>query len=258
MADSQECTEAVCIHTRKIYDSCRDKDCVEDLRVYLTASSQPYIEGAFSVRPSSATLLYADVDVDEISFNRGYYTVDVTYFYQVTGTTFPGENTVTGLCVFNKRVMLFGSEGSAKIYASDGSSADAATQPIAVVECVDPIILNMKLAETCPTGLVGDMRDIPAAILARFGEDLVLNDTSRILLATLGQFSIIRLERDTQLVVPVHDYCLPDKECISNSEDDPCTMFSRIRFPVEEFFPPDTISAAEDYRAVMQNRNSNN
>ena len=39
MADSQECTEAVCIHTRKIYDSCRDKDCVEDLRVYPTASS---------------------------------------------------------------------------------------------------------------------------------------------------------------------------------------------------------------------------
>lgn len=24
--------EAVCIHTRKIFDSCRDKDCVEDLR----------------------------------------------------------------------------------------------------------------------------------------------------------------------------------------------------------------------------------
>ena len=26
--------EAVCIHTRKIFDSCRDKDCVEDLRFY--------------------------------------------------------------------------------------------------------------------------------------------------------------------------------------------------------------------------------
>ena len=28
--------EAVCVHTRKIYDSCRDKDCLEDLRLYLT------------------------------------------------------------------------------------------------------------------------------------------------------------------------------------------------------------------------------
>ena len=256
MADSQECTEAVCIHTRKIYDSCRDKDCVEDLRVYITASSQPYIESAFSIRPSAARLLYADVDVDEISFNRGYFTVDVTYFYEVTGTTFPGENLVRGLCVFNKRVMLFGSEGSAKIYASDGSFTDSATQPVAVVECVDPIVLNMKIADACPTGLTGDMRDVPANILAYFGEDLVLNDTTRILLATLGQFSIIRLERDTQLVVPVHDYCLPDKECISGTEDDPCTLFSRIRFPVEEFFPPDSIDAAEDYRAAIQNLNA--
>lgn len=26
--------EAVCIHTKKIYDSCKDKDCIEDLRFY--------------------------------------------------------------------------------------------------------------------------------------------------------------------------------------------------------------------------------
>ena len=32
--------EAVCVHTRKIFDSCRDKDCVDDLRVYPTESSQ--------------------------------------------------------------------------------------------------------------------------------------------------------------------------------------------------------------------------
>ena len=53
--------EAVCIHTRKIFDSCRDKDCVEDLRVYPTVCSQVYIESAFSVRPRSAELLYVHV-----------------------------------------------------------------------------------------------------------------------------------------------------------------------------------------------------
>ena len=32
--DSNDCIkEAVCINTRKILDSCRDKDCVEDVRV---------------------------------------------------------------------------------------------------------------------------------------------------------------------------------------------------------------------------------
>ena len=28
-------TEAVSVNTRKIFDSCRDKDCIEDLRLYL-------------------------------------------------------------------------------------------------------------------------------------------------------------------------------------------------------------------------------
>lgn len=256
MAESQDRTEAVCIHTRKIYDSCRDKDCVEDLRVYPTACSQPYIESAFSVRPGTATLLYADVNVDEISFNRGHYTVDVTYFYDVTGTTFPGENAVHGLCVFNKRVILFGSEGTARVFASDGSYADRASQPVAVVECVDPITLSMKLTDACPGVAFGEMRDIPQGILDHFGEELVVADVERMLLCTLGQFSIIRLERDSQLVVPVYDYCLPEKECSGSSEDDPCTMFQRIRFPVEEFFPPDSIDTAEDYRSARQDLNA--
>lgn len=48
--------EAVCIHTRKIFDACRDKDCVEDLRVYPTVSSQTKLDSALSVRPRSAEL----------------------------------------------------------------------------------------------------------------------------------------------------------------------------------------------------------
>lgn len=28
--------EAVCVHTSKVYDSCRSKECLRDIRVYLT------------------------------------------------------------------------------------------------------------------------------------------------------------------------------------------------------------------------------
>ena len=98
--------EAVCIHTRKIFDSCRDKDCVEDLRVYPTACSQARLDSALSVRPRSAELLCADVHVKEITFNKGYYTVDVTYFYRVRGETFPGCEPVCGLAIFDKRVRV--------------------------------------------------------------------------------------------------------------------------------------------------------
>ena len=34
--NNAECKEAVCIQTDKIYDSCRDKDCLEDLSVIFT------------------------------------------------------------------------------------------------------------------------------------------------------------------------------------------------------------------------------
>ncbi len=67
--------EAVCVHTRKVYDSCKDKDCIEDLRLYPTRESQCYIDNAVSVRAKSAKLLYVTIDVEEITFNRGYYTV---------------------------------------------------------------------------------------------------------------------------------------------------------------------------------------
>ncbi|MEG0765837.1 MAG: hypothetical protein RR403_07295, partial [Pseudoflavonifractor sp.] len=51
-------------------------------------------------------------------------------------------------------------------------------------------------------------------------------------------FSIIRLERDTQLLMPVYDYCMPEKECTcGGSDDDPCEIFRHVKFPVDEFFP---------------------
>ena len=242
--------EAVCVNTRKIFDSCRDKDCVDDLRVYPTESSQSYIENALNIRPKSARLLNVDVNVEPVSFNRGYYTVDCTYFYCVTGETFPAGQTVTGLCVFDKRVMLFGSVGNVRTFCSDGSM-EGADLPTAVVSAVDPICLYCKLSDA-ETVIATELehRSIPESIRAAFAERLIFNDTARRWFATVGQFSITRLERDTQLVVPAYDYCLPEKESPVTVTDDPCTLFSRIHFPVEEFFPPDSISESEDYRSL--------
>lgn len=241
--------QAVCVNTRKIFDSCRDKDCVDDLRVYPTESSLGYIDGALSIRPKTAELLYVDVNVEPVSFNRGYYTVDCSYFCSVTGETFPGGQTVTGLCVFDKRVMLFGSVGSVKSYASGGSIPlpQPDDRPIAVVSAVDPICLHCRLADA--EALIStelEHRSIPDSIRSVFTEKLILADTPRRWLATIGQFSIIRLERDTQLVVPAYDYCMPDKEGPGIVSDDPCTLFSRIHFPSEEFFPPDSVSESDE------------
>ena len=249
--ETAQIREAVSINTRKIFDGCRDKDCVDDLRVFPTVSSQSYIENAMSIRPKSAELLHVAVHVEPISFNRGHYTVDCTYFYRVTAESFPAGNSLMGLAIFDKRVMLFGSEGNSMTFSSDSPLPQSETDelPIAVVNAVDPIALHMKLVDAqclLPTEI--ETRDIPEFIVSSFPEPLVLTDTARRWYTTIGQFSLIRLERDTQLLIPAYDYSLPDKECPGSSEDDPCELFGRIRFPVEEFFPPDSVDTGAEYR----------
>ncbi len=117
------------------------------------------------------------------------------------------------------------------------------------VDAVDPIILNIRLAEVSeltPADL--DQKEIPDFIKSAFPEGLVFTGDIKRVFVTLGQFSMIRLERDSQLLIPAYDYCLPEKGSTVGSGDDPYELFKRIRFPVDEFFPPDTIHSVETYR----------
>ena len=243
------------IHTGKILDACRDKDCIDDLRVYPTISSQAILDSAFSVRPQSAELLHAEVNVDAISFNRGYYTVDVTFFYGITGETFPGGVQVRGLAVFDKRVILYGSEGGVKTFSSRDRArrgrGRSDQNPVAVVEAVDPIALNLRIADGCGHDDVPSLRSIPTEISEVIGEELNLAGAGKRLYVTLGQFSMIRLERDYQLTLNSAEPFMPVKECVGSSDDDPCTLFSRVRFPMEEFFPPDSLPRNECYRDLV-------
>ena len=139
--------EAVCINTKKIFDSCRDQDCIEDLRFYPVVSGQELINNAVSVKGAKAELLHVYSDVQPINFNRGFYTVDLRYFYRVLLQVYCGcgrPSEVEGLCVFDKRVILFGSEGGAKVFTSgtcmsdlSAGSIERSNVPTAVVEMID-------------------------------------------------------------------------------------------------------------------------
>ena len=251
VSDERRIREAVCVHTKKIFDSCKDKDCIEDLRVYPTRGCQEVIDRAVSVKAGCAELLYAYIDVEPVTFNRGFYTVDVRFFYRITADAFVGAARpveITGLAVFDKRAILFGSEGSAKVFTSkvnaqggDIQGMPATTAPTAVVESVDPIILGMKLVEVCQCHHHDNCCEIPPAVCACFPEELVTGGDVHRLFVTLGQFSIIRLERDTQLLMPAYDYCMPEKDCDCGCDcrqEDPCELFRKVQFPVGEFFPP--------------------
>ena len=47
---AEDLRQALSIHTQKITDSCRDKDCIEDLRVYLTQGSQSILDTAATAK----------------------------------------------------------------------------------------------------------------------------------------------------------------------------------------------------------------
>ncbi len=250
--------EAVCIHTKRIYDSCRDKECIENIRVYPTRCSQEILDCATSVKPREAKLLWTNIDVHEVTFNRGFYTVDIKFFYEITvevcscaGKT----QKIKGLAIYDKRVILFGSEGDVKIFNSRLSPCDkcADNMPQAFVEAVDPIFLSAELCEarrvcTLPECECDcdELCDVPNCVRDIFDDELITNGGCKNLLVTLGQFSIVRLERDSQLLIPAYDFCMPEKECVGSSEDRPCDLFRKIKFPVNEFFPPSARESISD------------
>ena len=79
------------------------------------------INRALSVKGGSATLLYVYVDVEPVSFNRGFFTVDMRFYYRVILQAVNNGMRATeieGLATFDKRVMLFGGESRAKVFSS--------------------------------------------------------------------------------------------------------------------------------------------
>lgn len=240
--------QPVSIHTQQITDSCLDKDCIEDLRVYLTAQSQAALDGATTAKARCAELLFADVDVEPLNYKSGYHAVDITFYYRIIGDAILGgtrPTTITGLAVFAKRVVLCGGKSRAKIFSSTDviPSSDAllhCDRPVAIVEVLDPMILSAKVREVCECKRCeSELTEIPANITDSFGEQLVMSGEHKRLYVTIGQFSTVRLERDTQITIPVYEYSAPTKECCDEEacEEDPCELFSRIDFPMRAFFP---------------------
>lgn len=241
--------EPVCIHTKKIYDCCRSKECIRDARVYLTRCSQEILDRAINVRTKCVKLVWVYIDVEPIEFNKGFYSVEIKYFYDVTSEAFCGIGKpyeLHGLAFYTKKVILFGSEGSVRIFSSDYMPCESDVQnteksnlPKATVEVVNPIALGLKVCEK--NNYISDccaLQELPEVICGCFEDELLFDNDSKRMYVTIGQFSLVRLERETQLLVPAYDFCVPEKEC-GNVSEDPCDIFQRFTFPVDEFFPPE-------------------
>ena len=222
--------EAVCVDAMRVFDSCSAQDCLEDLEFVFSADDQATINDAAYIKTKDITITGVTFTIDPVPFNKGFYTVEITYAFRAEVDVYSAEQalpeTVYGTSTFSKKVILYGSEGSTQRFVSNESAVvpaasavsgcacncDCGSVPVASVNVASPMCLDAKLVESTVTE----------------GEQNVL--------ITIGIFAIVSLSRPVPILIPSYDYCLPGKECSSNT-DTPCELFENLQFPTNEFFP---------------------
>lgn len=243
--------EAIVLDVARVLDSCKDKDCFEDVKVFLDECGQEIIEKTGNIRVKNTEVVRTSLCVEPVKFNRGFYSVDVRFYVKLTFEACMCAGKVSdfeGLAVCDKKVILYGGEGNVSVFRSgDGEScciprpfgeSKSGNLPFAVCEVADPIALDLRVVrreDKC--GCCFCYADeLPECVTCCFGGHLSECDSvgHRELLISLGFFSVIRLERLGQYLVSASECCVPEKEC-DCGEIDPCSAFRKMEFPVGEF-----------------------
>ena len=267
MPDNRNCPRGtvnslgkVAIDCNRILDSCRDKDCFENTRVYLTDCGRDIINNTSTVRVKNTKVVGTCINVEPVRFNRGFYQVFIRFYTKLCceGCAGPGRTReFEGIAVCEKHVILYGSEGDVSIFRSDPDrnsfccpdtfDGDVETNaPVAVCEVVDPIALSCCVSEErrpcCCCAA-----DIPDSVLNALDGNIENDDgDGNRLYCTLGFFSGIRIERPAQILVNADEYSVPDKQCMDMGDEDPCAVFGRMSFPTYKFAPPTLCDLRDD------------
>ena len=244
--------ETVSIDTNRILDSCKDRDCYENVNVFLTDFGYEIIDHTSTVRTKKSCIASANITIDPVQFNKGFYTVNIRFYIKLTfeaclGCNRPQE--FEGIAVIDKKVVLYGGESNVNVFKSNSGATDfcacpdvvccSKNAPNAIVEVVDPIVLCTRVIEKDDTSrcCCCCCGDIPETVT--YDIDGALNDCNsdkeRYLLVSLGIFSVIKIVRPAQYLINAIEYSVPDKECITGCDNDPCSIFHNMAFPISEF-----------------------
>lgn len=236
--------EAVCIEASRIFDSCSDKDCLEDLQVLFNMAGQAIIDQSVSVKCTNAEVVSVMSEVNPVPFKKGFFSVDMGYHFLLDfSVVIPATVTpinVQGTAYFEKKVILFGGDSSAKTF----SSADpymvnlGVGAPDAVIKVANPVILSTVVCDRLSS--IDPYVQLPPELNDIFEGGVVHDPNCRqkFVLVTVGVFSIVTLQREVQIMIPTYDYSVPEKECTTDfTPENPCDLFKKVAFPVSDFFP---------------------
>lgn len=232
-------TKDECIIALKVYDSCRQQDCLESdiIGPARAAHCTTYCnitvdEGEIITPPSNA----AGVTIDDLKlkrvvivskkpnpFRNGFWDIDLKYVFKYK--LIFRDVSANELCsvdarsVFNKKVTLFGSITtnsliSTDLFNSGGGSSDLCADPFVLVESKAVALATELRYNNCCCGE---------------GEN-----AAQEVLVTIGLFTIIKLFRLVNLLVESKGFCIPE-ECEDLSALSPCEFFDSLDFPMDIF-----------------------
>ena len=235
-----------CIIAFKVYDSCRQQDCLTANEIGPARAAQNIIigneqiqEGEIIDPPSNAAAVTIDnlcvkkiiiVDKSPNPFKNGFWDVDLKYvfkyrltFREADGT--PINSPVCANSIFNKKITLFGSIGSDLVIATDlfrsniNDSTTLKAEPFIFVEAkAVALSAELKFQRQISPG-----QDLPP-------------EPNRVNV-TIGLFSIVKLYHLVNLNVQSKGFCIP-RECEAVSPLNPCDFFESLDFPMDSFAPP--------------------
>ncbi len=230
-----------CIIAFKVYDACRQQDCLEEsvLGASRAAVSTSYcgisVEAGEIITPPSnaAAVSVGEATVERVvivsknpsPFRVGYWDIDLKYVFAYT-LTFRDINgnalcLVPAQSVYNKSVTLFGSVTtessiSTDLLTSTGNTVDVNADPFVYVES-KAVALKTELVYN---GCCCDN-----------------NDAANYVVVSIGLFTIIKLFRLVNLLVESKGFCIPE-ECANTGNLNTCDYFESLDFPMDVFAPP--------------------
>lgn len=234
-----------CIDTYRIYDSCREQNCFENLPVFLTDITLGRLGAQKDLQAKQIKILGVKLKRTSVPFQDGLIRIGATYYFSATLTN--GTDYYSGLAIGNKEYCLYAGKSDTVTFracvseneCSGDEFATRQTPLLVVLECAEPIPLCTEFRSFIPENAPNKGLEIPRFIADNFeGTFQVAQSPKGFFTVTVGLFSIIKTERKNSIVVPACDYCIPGAKCTDQApSEDPCTFFGKMPFPMEEFYP---------------------
>jgi hypothetical protein len=234
-----------CIIALKVYDSCRQQDCLTNAQVGPARSAEcirigdeQINEGAVITPPSNAAAVTIDklkikkiiiVDKQPNSFRNGFWDIDLKYVFEYRLTFREADGCPIGSIransIFNRKVTLFGSIGSDLVISTDLFAGNHSSNTLDA----DPFIL----VEAKGVALNAEIKYVSRRV-SHCDDDVSPEPSS--VNVTIGLFAIVKLFRIVNLTVESRGFCIAEEG--GCEETDPCDFFDSLSFPMDVFAPP--------------------